>query len=115
MYAQSTSIRVPLGCMNRMRELIKQDYLPIIRTRPGFVSAIFMEQLDDPDRAQLVVVWESQAAVEMFNNSGLLEASVTGLAGCLPGTQVQRQGYTLTVNISENALEDAPLYAIQQS
>ncbi len=115
MYAQSTTIRVPLGHMNRMRELIKSDYLPKIRVRPGFVSAIFMEQLDDPDRAELVILWENQAAVEKFNNSGLLEATITGLVAYQPGVQVQRQGYTLTVTMSAEHLEDTRSYAVQQS
>lgn len=97
MYAQTTSIRVPIGLMGRMREIIKGEYLPKIRVRPGFVTAIFMEQLDDPDRAELVVLWESQAAVEHFNSTGALEATIHGLTAHLPGIQVQRQGYSLTV------------------
>lgn len=97
MYAQSTSIRVPMGNMDRMREIVKRDYLPKIRVRPGFVTAFLMEQVDDPDRAELVILWDSQAAVERFNSTGLLEATVHGLAAHLPGVQVQRQGYALTV------------------
>ncbi len=97
MYAQTTSIRVPLGNMNRMREIIKRDYLPKIRVRPGFVSAFLMEQVDDADRAELVILWDNQAAVERFNSTGLLEATVHGLATYLPGVQIQRQGYALTV------------------
>ncbi len=97
MYAQTTSIRVPMGKMELMREIIKRDYLPKIRVRPGFVSAFFMEQVDDPDRAELVILWDNQAAVERFNSTGLLEATVHALASNLPGAQVQRQGYALTV------------------
>lgn len=99
MYAQSTIVRVPMGTMGRMREIIRSEYLPKIQIRPGFVSAFFMEQVDDPDRAELVVVWENQAAVERFNSTGLLEATIHGLASHLPGVQVQRQGYSLTVTI----------------
>ena len=97
MYAQTTTIRVPMGLMGRMREIVKSEYLPKIRIRPGFVSAIFMEQLDDPDRAELLVLWENQAAVERFNSTGVLEATIHGLSAHLPGIQVQRQGYSLTV------------------
>jgi hypothetical protein len=97
MYAQTSSIRVPMGNMDRMRSIIKRDYLPQLRVRPGFVSAFFMEQVDDPDRAELVILWDNQAAVERFNSTGLLEATVNALAARLPGAQVQRQGYALTV------------------
>lgn len=98
MYAQATEIRVPLGHMLRMRELIRRDYLPRLQTRPGFVSAFLMEQVDDPERAELVTLWESQAAVERFSSTGALEATVNGLAAYLPGAQVQRQGYALTIS-----------------
>ena len=97
MYAQATSIRVPMGNMDRLREIVKRDYLPKIRVRPGFVTAFLMEQVDDPDRAELVILWDNQASVERFNSTGLLEATVHGLAAHLPGVQIQRQGYALTV------------------
>lgn len=97
MYAQTTHIRVPLGYMARLRSIIQRDYLPKIQARPGFVTALFMEQVDDPDRAELVIVWENQAAVENFNSTGMLEATIHGLAAYLPEIQVQREGYALTV------------------
>ena len=108
MYAQATTIRVPIGLMGRMRDIVKSAYLPKVRIRPGFVTAFFMEQLDDPDRAELVVLWESQAAVEHFNSTGVLEATIHGLSAHLPGIQVQRQGYTLTVvmGLDPAALDD---------
>ncbi len=97
MYAQSTHIRVPLGHMARLRGIIQRDYLPKIQARPGFVTAMLLEQVDDPDRAELVILWENQAAVENFNSTGMLEATIHGLAAYLPDVQVQRQGYALTV------------------
>jgi hypothetical protein len=108
MYAQSSYIRVPMGAMERMREIIRHDYLPKIRVRPGFVTAFLMEQVDDPDRAELVILWDNQAAVERFNSTGLLEATIHGLAAQLPGVQVQRQGYALTV-YAGTRLEEAAL------
>lgn len=116
MYAQSTSIRVPLGHMNRMRAIIEREYLPKIRCRPGFVSAFLMEQVDDPERAELLILWESQDAVESFNSTGLLEATVHGLAAYLPDVQVQRQGYAITVRMgaSREDLEDTHLVAAVQ-
>ncbi len=97
MYAQKTSIRVPLENMHQMREIVQRTYLPKIRTRPGFVSAFLLEQVDDPDRAELVVLWEDQAALERFNSTGMLEASVQGLAARLPGVQIQREGYLVSL------------------
>ena len=97
MYAQTTLIRTPLGAMVKMREIVRRDYLPKIRVRPGFVSAFLMEQVDDPDRAELIILWENQAAVEHFNSTGMLEATIHGLASRLPGVQIQRQGSVLTV------------------
>ena len=100
MYAQATTIRVPLGTMAQMRHVIEQDYLPRVRNRPGFLSAQFLEQIDDPEFALLVVCWENQAAVENFNRTNVLEASVQALAVRVPGVRVQRQGYLVSVEVS---------------
>lgn len=97
MYAQVTNIRVPMDAMPRMRQIIEYDYLPAVRSRPGFVTAYLLEQADDPDAAQLVVLWESHEAVEEFNRTGLLESSVQALAVRMPGVRVQRQGYLVRI------------------
>lgn len=93
MFAQVTSIRVPLGNMPRLRELIEEQYVPVVRARPGFLAAYLLEQVDDPDSAQLMVFWDTHAAVESFHRTGLLESSVQAIAAHLPGAQVRRQGY----------------------
>ena len=93
MYAQVTSIRVPLGNMSRLRELVEEKYIPVVRARPGFLAAYLLEQVDDPDAAQLLIFWDSHAAVESFHRTGLLESSVQAIAADLPGVQVRRQGY----------------------
>ncbi|NDJ62532.1 MAG: hypothetical protein GYB67_15495 [Chloroflexi bacterium] len=103
MYAQTTVIRVPLGCMDQMRELIETRYLPVLETRPGFMGAYFLEQIDDAEAAHLVVFWRDQASVENFSRTGALEASVRGLAAHLPGVRVQRQGYAVTVKSGAGA------------
>jgi heme-degrading monooxygenase HmoA len=103
MYAQATTIRVPLGTMPQMRKLVEEEYLPRLRERPGFMRAYFLEQVDDPDAALLLVVWESHAAVEAFNRTGLLEASVQALASRLPGVVLQRQGYVSRVTVGPPA------------
>jgi heme-degrading monooxygenase HmoA len=103
MYVQTTTIRVPLGHMEQMRAIVAREYLPKIRVRQGFVSAMLLEQVDDPDRAELLILWDSQEAVERFNSTGLLEATIHGLAAYLPGVQVQRQGYALTVSMDARA------------
>jgi quinol monooxygenase YgiN len=100
MYAQATTLRVPLGTMPQMRRVIEQDYLPRVRCRPGFVSAQFLEQIDDPESALLIICWENQAAVENFSRTNHLEASVQALAVRVPGVRVQRQGYLVSVEMA---------------
>jgi|FLYN01.1.fsa_nt_gi heme-degrading monooxygenase HmoA len=99
MYAQVNSIRVPLGCMPQLRELVEEKYLPVVRARPGFLAAYLLEQVDDPDSAQLLVFWDSHAAVESFHRTGLLESSVQALAAEMPGVQVRRQGYIVPLAV----------------
>lgn len=95
MYAQVTSIRVPMDNMAKLREIIEEKYLPVVRARPGFLAAYLLEQVDDPDSAQLLLFWDSHAAVESFHSTGLLETSVQAIAAQLPGVQVRRQGYVV--------------------
>lgn len=108
MYAQVTSINVPVGTMSEMRRLIEEEYLPRVRTRPGFVAAYLLEQLDDREAAKLIMFWENQAAVETFNRSGLIEASVNVLASRLPGARVQRQGYHVSAVAEPHADKQTP-------
>lgn len=97
MYAQRTTIRVPLNHMNQMRLIIEEDYFPKLSARPGFVSAMLLEQADDPECAEVIVLWDDQAAVERFASTGSLEASVQSLAAYLPGVQARRESYVITV------------------
>ncbi|CAG0971150.1 hypothetical protein ARNL5_01697 [Anaerolineae bacterium] len=97
MYAQATTIRVPLGTMAQMRQIIENEYLPNVSSQPGFVRAYFLEQTDDSDYAMLIVAWESQADVENYNRNNLLEASVQALTVRLPGVRIQRAGYVVRV------------------
>ncbi|MDZ4764034.1 MAG: antibiotic biosynthesis monooxygenase [Chloroflexota bacterium] len=99
MYAQVTTIHVPIGAMPQMRQIIEHDYLSTIRARPGFVNAQLLEQIDDPETALLLVHWDTHEAVENFNRTGLLESSVQALAAGLPGVRVQRQGYIIHVEV----------------
>jgi len=98
MYAQVTSIRVPLDNMGKLRQLVEEQYLPVVRARPGFLAAYLLEQVDDPDCAQMIVFWDSHAAVESFHRTGLLESSVQAIAAHLPGVQVHRQGYLVQLS-----------------
>jgi heme-degrading monooxygenase HmoA len=97
MYAQVTLIRVPLGKMPELHQVIEAKYLPVVRVRPGFLAAYLLEQVDDPDSAQLVLFWDSHNAVENFNRTGVLEASIYGLAADIPGIEIHRQGYTVSL------------------
>lgn len=108
MFAQATAIRVPVGAMAQMRRLIEQEYLPQIRQRDGFVSARFLEQVDDPEAALLIVIWDSQRAVEAFHRTGALQATVNALSLQMPGVHVQRNSYAVTIAVEDsNALAKA--------
>lgn len=99
MYAQKTLIQVPLGSIGMLRELLMAKYLPVVRTRPGFLAAYLLEQTDDEDVAELILFWDSHAAVENFQRTGLLQASIQTLALDLPGVTLQRQGYVVRVSV----------------
>ncbi|PJF25112.1 MAG: hypothetical protein CUN53_14435 [Phototrophicales bacterium] len=99
MYAQVTHIQVPIDGMPQMRRMIEHDYLPVIRCRPGFVAGYLLEQVDDPESAILVVQWENHEAVENFNRTGSLEASVQALAARMPGVRMHREGFIMRVRV----------------
>jgi heme-degrading monooxygenase HmoA len=107
MYAQVSFIRVPMNNMSQLREVIETKYLPVVRTRPGFLAAYLLEQTDDPDTAQLVQFWDSQADVESFHRTGLLESSVQAIAAYIPGVQIRRQGYMVKVAMRGPAVPES--------
>jgi heme-degrading monooxygenase HmoA len=109
MFAQATHIRVPEGAMPQLRELISAEYLPVVQTREGFVAARFLEQIDDPEAALLIVYWESQQSVEAFHRTGVLQASVQTLAAILPGLRVEREGYVVTMSIENEKAAPAAM------
>ncbi|MBZ0295716.1 MAG: antibiotic biosynthesis monooxygenase [Anaerolineae bacterium] len=95
MYAQKTFIRTPLGKGAEVRRLIAQKYLPAVRQHPGFFAAYLLEQTDDPDRCELLQLWDRQSSLENFHKTGFLEASLQGIAVDVPGCMVQSQGYMI--------------------
>ena len=99
MYAQMTDIRVPINQMSQLRQVIESKYLPVVRSRPGFLAGYLLEQVDDPTSAQLILFWESHRDVENFNRTGVLEASIYALAADLPGLDIHRQGYTVPLAV----------------
>ncbi len=106
MYAQVTIIQVPMDRISDLRHVIETDYLPIVRNRPGFLAAYLLEQIDDPDSAQLVQFWNTQGDVENFHRTGLLESSVQSIAAYLPGVQIKRQGYIVRTAVRGAAVAE---------
>jgi len=113
MFAQATLIRVPIGAMPQLRRLIMVEYLPVVQAREGFVSAQFLEQIDDPDTALLIIYWESQQVVEAFHRTGMLQASIQMLAAVQPGIRVEREGYLVTID-TDDEVKDLPYAAAGQ-
>ena len=99
MYAQVTFLQVPLNQMPLLRDLIETRYLPIVRQRAGFKAGYLLEQIDDPETAQLVLFWDEHASVESFNRTGMLQASLHALTAEMPDLIVQRQGYTVQLAV----------------
>lgn len=105
MYAQVTMMYAPAGKMPELRRLIESEYLPVVRARQGFKAAFLLEQIDDPDTAQLVQLWDNQAAIENFHRTGLLQGSDQSIAARLPGLRIQRQGYLVRVGLGALSAE----------
>ncbi len=95
MYAQVTFLHVPVEQMPMLRNVVEARYLSVVRQRPGFKAGYLLEQLDDPGRAELVLFWENQAAVESFHRTGMLQASLYALTAEMPDLTVHREGYAV--------------------
>jgi heme-degrading monooxygenase HmoA len=101
MFAQVIRIQAPSGEIDQVRRLIANEYIPAIQARPGFLSAQLLEQIDDRDRAELIIYWDSQAAVEEFNRTGMLMGSDHSVAARIPGLRIQRQSYIVKVSFRQ--------------
>ncbi|MBZ0287366.1 MAG: antibiotic biosynthesis monooxygenase [Anaerolineae bacterium] len=107
MYAQKTVIQVPIGSISELRRLIQEKYLPVVRARPGFLGAYLLEQTDDEDSAELLMFWDSHAAVENFQRTGVLQASIQSLALDLPGLRIHREGYIVRLAVGSLPMPQA--------
>jgi heme-degrading monooxygenase HmoA len=99
MYAQVTYIRVASGQIGELRHLIEKEYLPVVSHRPGFIAAHLLEQVDDPERTQLVTFWDSQAAFENARHTMTLQGSEQSIAARMQGLRIERQGYIVRVGV----------------
>lgn len=107
MFVQVVSLQAPMDNITQLRELVAKEYFPALRERPGFVAAHLLEQVDDRDSAQLIIYWDSQAAVENTNRTGVLAGSAQSIAARMPGLKIKRQSYLIRVAISQH--EEAPV------
>jgi heme-degrading monooxygenase HmoA len=80
-----------------MIQLLETHYLSAARQQPGFIRSYLLEQIDDPNRAQLIQVWNSQADLEAFRQSGVSDKANRTLHQQIPGLQMQSQGYVVRV------------------
>jgi heme-degrading monooxygenase HmoA len=92
MFVQMISMDVPLGRINKLREMLYENYIPALQERPGFISAHLLEQIDDDNRATLLIYWDNQRAVEA-DETGVLAGSPASIAAHIPGLHVRRQSY----------------------
>mgnify|MGYP001190439719 CR=1 FL=1 len=99
MYAQVTFLQVPEEQMPVLRNLIESRYLPVVKQRPGFKAGYLLEQVDDPETAQLVLFWDEHASVEAFHRTGMLQASLHALISEMPDLIVHRQGYSVRLAV----------------
>jgi hypothetical protein len=98
--------------MGQLREIIAQRYLPVVRTRAGFMAAYLLEQADDQEFCELIQFWDNHAAIENFHRTGMLQSSIQSIAADLPGVHIERQGYVIRVAVGslpvgEQAFSDA--------
>jgi len=93
MFVQMITLRAPTGKRPKLRQLVQDNYLPGIQQQVGFLHGYLLEQIDDPDVAQLIEVWESQSALEHARKTQLLTGTTQSLAANLPGLRIQQQGY----------------------
>lgn len=98
MYVQMITLFAPQGKMADLRAMIQGEYLPAIRQSKGFMHGYLLEQIDEPNTAQLTEFWESQYDLENARKTQLLTGSTQSLAANLPGLRIQQQGYIVHVS-----------------
>jgi heme-degrading monooxygenase HmoA len=98
MFVHVTSFHTPEGEMTRLRELIAAEYLPRASHQAGFIREYMLEKIDDPNRAQLFIVWESQAALEDFRNSQAMRELDELLRASFPRMRLQSESYIVRLH-----------------
>lgn len=112
MFVQMISMSVPIGRIKHLREMLFEEYLPVLEERPGFLSAHLLEQIDDRDSAFLLIYWDSQSSVEN-EETGVLAGSAHSIAARMPGLKVRRQSYIVDRSVEKSGIDMG--YYAQQS
>ena len=97
MFVHITSIHVSMGELTRLREVMRRTYLPAARQQPGFLRDYLLEQVDDPDHAELILVWENQSAFERFRGLESTDRFTRELRS-VRGWRVDSQSYVIRVD-----------------
>lgn len=100
MFVQMISMDVPLGRINKLRDMLYDTYIPALQTRTGFISAHLLEQIDDDNRANLLIYWDNQKSVEN-DETGVLMGSPASIAAHIPGLHISRQSYIVRGSIEQ--------------
>lgn len=92
MFVQMLTIQAAPESIPQLRELVKQRYLPRIKTYPGFVSAHLVAHMDHRDAAKLIITWASESAMKAAQK---LQKDDTLNLPDVPGLNVYIEGYQM--------------------
>ena len=107
MFVHVTYFQVSTGQIGRLRDRVSAGYLASVRKQSGFVRGYFLEKVDDPETAQLIMVWQNQASLEAFRSSELMEAINKMLYANLPGLRMQSESYVARLRPEEHEVARA--------
>lgn len=104
MYAQSTTIHVPVEHSAALHHALVTHYLPLLEDRPGFAHAYVLVDPDERTVVQLLLVWDTYDSAELFARTGALARLVRTLTAAAPGLRVKCRGYHVSMALTAPAV-----------
>jgi quinol monooxygenase YgiN len=58
------------GTTDQLRRVYETEAIPVIRSAPGNVSAVLMQQREAPEAFMAITIWKTQGDAEAYDKSG---------------------------------------------
>jgi quinol monooxygenase YgiN len=69
MFGRVVTLHVRLEKKSELRRKLAQEILPLLRSSPGFLQVVILQDETELDRVTVVSLWKTREAAQLFHNT----------------------------------------------